>query len=1218
MSAPPPQYGQQQQGPPGYPAQRPRPPLQHQQSAPNFSAARPFNSQTPPPGPAGAFRPQRSIPAGGPGGPQGYGAPGMGPAPMQISQSAGQLNGVPANAPAPFKQASSQDSFRPLGAAAGQPLGQSAPRPQLQSQDSFRQGQPQMGPAPGQQFAQQPRPGLQQQTSFTQPGQPMAPRPSTPLSNFAARPAPNGMPAPLLSSQSQPILGTLGNPRGGSFSGPSGQPVGGQFPPQPVAGQQTPAMGPAATGPAALANDMANMHVGAAPAARRAGGRRMYAKSPETSTSDLYGAAQAQQGGQPYGQPGPGAQTYGQQQASGMGQQGMPHGPGQPAPGFGGVPANTPFPIPGPGAIQGFQQQPAFHPGMQVNQPGMQPGFPQGGPAGVQPGFVPPQPGYQPGMQPGYQAGGAPHGAPAGFSQPQPGFQPGMGAGGAGPAAPGPARSRIDPNQVPSPITAQEADQVLYEESAFSTMSKSVPPLASTKFRAIDDVNCNPRFIRLTTYNIPCTEELTNTTSIPLGMIVQPLAELAPDEEPIELVDCGEKGPVRCNRCKAYVNPNFMWTDGGRKFVCNLCSMENETPPEYFMNLDMSGRRMDLMRRPELRRGTVDFAAPKDYQQREPKPASFVIAIDVTWSSIQSGLLKQVVDGIRELLYSGGKTIAPGTKIGIMTFDKSVHFYNLSAGLDQPQMMVVCDVMDMFVPLNAGFLVDPIESRAVIENLLDTLPTIFQENRTHEPALGAAVQAGHAALKGTGGKLSVFQTMLPTFGPGQLKNREDAKLFGTEKERTLYEPQEYFWPKLGQDCAADGISVDMFLFPTSYMDIATVGSVSALSGGELFVYPNFEVGRDGLRVARDLQNSLTRTFGFDALLRVRVSNGLKVSDHFGNFYMKNVTDVEMGGIDASKAIGVAIKHDGKLDEKRESSFQAALLYTTATGERRIRVHNISVSNTSLLGNVFRYADMDTTICYLCKAAVAQTVNSTLKAVRERLAEKCVKVLAAYRKHAASSSSPGQLILPESYKLFALYTLCVLKLKAFRGGPDQPTDIRVSSMRMLKALGVPESVPFLYPRMMQLHDLVPPYGEIDERGFVKLPPSIRVSKERLNPAGAYVLENGQQMIIWLGRGIPGTFLRDVFGVDTLEQIDSKMKSLPVLETPASLRTRNILARLQSERQRYLYLQVVRHQMDQFGDIEFHNLLIEDQNLENLGYVDYLINVHRQIQMELSSS
>lgn len=142
--------------------------------------------------------------------------------------------------------------------------------------------------------------------------------------------------------------------------------------------------------------------------------------------------------------------------------------------------------------------------------------------------------------------------------------------------------------------------------------------------------------------------------------------------------------------------------------------------------------------------------------------------------------------------------------------------------------------------------------------------------------------------------------------------------------------------------------------------------------------------------------------------------------------MKNNTDVELAGVHSTTAIGVEFKHDGKLDEKQETAFQAALLYTTATGERRIRVHNISIPNTSLLGNVFRYAEMDTTMCYLCKAgrwnsdclrrvsqlrwfsiAIAQMVNTTLKQVREKLSERCVKILAAYRKHAASSSSPGQ-------------------------------------------------------------------------------------------------------------------------------------------------------------------------------------------------------------------
>ena len=132
-----------------------------------------------------------------------------------------------------------------------------------------------------------------------------------------------------------------------------------------------------------------------------------------------------------------------------------------------------------------------------------------------------------------------------------------------------------------------------------------------------------------------------------------------------------------------------------------------------------------------------------------------------------------------------------------------------------------------------------------------------------------------------------------------------------------------------------------------------------------------------------------------------------MAEYFGNFYMRNATDIELAGLDSAKAVGIALRHDGKLDEKADTSVQAALLYTTASGQRRIRVHNISVPNTTLLGNVFRGADMDTTMNYLAKAAVAQTVNVPIRTVRAQLEEKCIKILTAYRKHAASSTSPGQ-------------------------------------------------------------------------------------------------------------------------------------------------------------------------------------------------------------------
>ena len=38
-----------------------------------------------------------------------------------------------------------------------------------------------------------------------------------------------------------------------------------------------------------------------------------------------------------------------------------------------------------------------------------------------------------------------------------------------------------------------------------------------------------------------------------------------------QVVDFGEMGPVRCLKCKAYMNPFMRFIDGGKQFVCNLC-----------------------------------------------------------------------------------------------------------------------------------------------------------------------------------------------------------------------------------------------------------------------------------------------------------------------------------------------------------------------------------------------------------------------------------------------------------------------------------------------------------------------------------------------------------------------------------------------------------------------------------------------------------------------
>ncbi len=62
------------------------------------------------------------------------------------------------------------------------------------------------------------------------------------------------------------------------------------------------------------------------------------------------------------------------------------------------------------------------------------------------------------------------------------------------------------------------------------------------------------------------------------------------------------------------------------------------------------------------------------------------------------------------------------------------------------------------------------------------------------------------------------------------------------------------------------------------------------------------------------------------------------------------------------------------------------------------------------------------------------------------------------------------------------------------------------------------------------------GEDIDYGRLSLPPMVRLSGERLDTNGAYLMENGQAMILWLGRGISSDFLEQVFGVSDLQSVD----------------------------------------------------------------------------------
>lgn len=166
---------------------------------------------------------------------------------------------------------------------------------------------------------------------------------------------------------------------------------------------------------------------------------------------------------------------------------------------------------------------------------------------------------------------------------------------------------------MPNPIQVIQQNQEAFPGPFVTGQPGLVPPLVTTKYVTQDQGNSGPRFMRSTMYSVPTTSEVTKQVAVPLALVISPMARTVPGEIEPPIVDFGEMGPIRCNRCKAYMSPHMQFIDGGRRFQCLLCKQTTEVPAEYFQHLDHTGQRVDKYQRPELVLGTYEFVATKDY-----------------------------------------------------------------------------------------------------------------------------------------------------------------------------------------------------------------------------------------------------------------------------------------------------------------------------------------------------------------------------------------------------------------------------------------------------------------------------------------------------------------------------------------------------------------------------------------------------------------------------
>lgn len=726
-----------------------------------------------------------------------------------------------------------------------------------------------------------------------------------------------------------------------------------------------------------------------------------------------------------------------------------------------------------------------------------------------------------------------------------------------------------------------------------------------------DAANCTPDNMRPTVMGVPNSTALRLRWQLPLGVIVRPMADEALGRS-VPVIPLGSHGIVRCRRCRTYMNPFCQWVDGGRRFKCNVCAMLNEVPVEYFSTLDANGIRRDIAERPELNCGTVEWVAPQEYMVRPPMPPVYLFVIDVSAAAFACGMVSVVASTIKACLDQ-----LPGderTLVGFITYDAHLHFYNLKANLAAPQMLVVTELDDPFLPLPDDLLVNLTDSRELVDALLDALPNGYTPSTSNDVAMGPALQAAYLVMGHLGGKLLLFQAGLPSLGPGRLKpSRDNLSLYNTEREAQLRNPEDAFFKRYAGEASSRQITLDVFLGTNGYADLASLSSIPRYTCGQVYYYPSFHGGRDGKRLSAELTRNLTRPTAWEAVMRIRCSRGLKISSFHGHFFNRSTDLLALPTCDPDKTFAVQISHEETMVQGPVAFVQCALLHTSSNGERRIRVHTMMLPVLSELSELYRAADGAATACLLAKLGVEKSLMAKLDDTRQALLTKLSLTLKEYRLlHGAHVRNPGALIYPSTLRYMPSYLLGLVKSTAFRGtGRDVAADERSAAAHSLMAAPVDDTLLLAYPDIYDVSQAEGTWGT-EQGGKVVLPPMVPPSLGFFRADGAYLINNGHLLVLWLGRDVSAAWITQALGPEAANPaVDPSTVPLePERASPLSQRLNRLLAHLRT-RQAGCY--ALGYAVRQGTPLEAHvlPLFVEDRSQGQFGYSDFLQQLHRGV-------
>ncbi|CAD8167868.1 unnamed protein product [Paramecium pentaurelia] len=682
--------------------------------------------------------------------------------------------------------------------------------------------------------------------------------------------------------------------------------------------------------------------------------------------------------------------------------------------------------------------------------------------------------------------------------------------------------------------------------------------------------------IRITSRVFPRTKQLYMEAKIPFAVIIQPYG--LSTKQGFPTVNYGSNPILRCQNCKAYINPFMEQLKDEDYLRCNICTCIIKIPKNFI-------KPEDLEKRPDLTNGSYDIRAGQEYQMRPPMAPAYFFMIDVSYKSQEVlGIMGQIIkDMILEDKFN------QRTLFGFITFDTCIHLYNFNSKLKQVQMYVLTD--DNEIPTPDDYLFNLQDSKDIIVAFLNQLDNLFPKPQLKSTQFIQAFNLASKIMQDNGGKLII----LSSSPIKELNNTENSK-----SPQYHFQPTNNLLKQITEKMHLNYICPSIFIIPCGFNNIGTLNQLVKFLNGDIFFYDDPTIYTQ--KFYYDFRAILDRDYTWESVFRIRSSIGWKIKSVYGNYSIKNADLLNVNCTEDQKVLMYELELNQPRAPYDNLYIQTALLYTSTQGERRIRVHNFCIPISNSIKTIYSQIDQSCLAISLFKIALSQL--NIAKDVKDCIQTKDFLITAT------RSISNNCKIFKEPLDSLHSYMLGIMKSQILNYAYDQQsvlTDYMNYLRSIFQYLNVDELVTYIVPQLYNISNLQEQDCIYDDSGYFIYPQPISLVLEEVSNGGLLLMDCGYCLILFICKIHDENQMADIFGKQYLSVnlIEDNLYSNS--KSPINDKLHYLITELRNNKYtKYAPLYIVKQGCKSYWEeVFFQNLIYDDFNKNyRMGYNQFV--------------